>query len=315
MTVYNGVEFLKEQLDSVRLQTHQPDEVLISDDCSSDSTRALIDEYIRAHGLEDSWFLLLNDRNLGYTENFLVTAERATGDILFFCDQDDAWELNKVQIVLEYYSNTPTALSIITAYRVIDQHGRSADTLYTRLRARRMKFLKVSFLEQLRRNYSVGFALTVKRDFYLTLVPVIRRLGLTFDVPVGLFASKQDGYFALGMPLVRRRVHQGNISGPMYSIGSRLRHADRHIEGRAKRVMLWKAVGQELQDCFNAKEQAMFGSALTQLELTLFSLERRNSIPLLKMLVSPHPAIGRFMVAIDLIVIFFASRFATKKGF
>ena len=46
---YNGEQYIREQLDSLRKQTRKPDEVIIADDCSTDHTVELAHEYINAH--------------------------------------------------------------------------------------------------------------------------------------------------------------------------------------------------------------------------------------------------------------------------
>ena len=47
MSTYNGATYLEEQLDSIRLQTRQADEVVISDDCSKDQTVEAVKAYIQ----------------------------------------------------------------------------------------------------------------------------------------------------------------------------------------------------------------------------------------------------------------------------
>lgn len=48
MTTYNSSKYVKEQLDSIFLQTVLPDEIVISDDCSKDDTVNIIKEYVRS---------------------------------------------------------------------------------------------------------------------------------------------------------------------------------------------------------------------------------------------------------------------------
>ena len=56
MTTYNGEKYLLEQLDSLRTQTRTPDEVIICDDGSTDSTNRYIDKYITDHkGIANSF--------------------------------------------------------------------------------------------------------------------------------------------------------------------------------------------------------------------------------------------------------------------
>jgi len=65
MATYNGEEFIKEQLDSIRLQTRAVDEVIMCDDGSSDNTVAVAKQYITEYSLSDSWKVVVKEKNLG----------------------------------------------------------------------------------------------------------------------------------------------------------------------------------------------------------------------------------------------------------
>ena len=62
---YNGEKYIKEQLDSLKTQTRQPDEVLIIDDCSKDNTVKIVEEYIKSNDLK-SWKMIRNGQNKGW---------------------------------------------------------------------------------------------------------------------------------------------------------------------------------------------------------------------------------------------------------
>lgn len=97
MATYNGVRYVEEQLESIRVQTMPVDEVRICDDCSSDRTVEVVQTYIREHGLEGSWSIEVNSRNLGYASNFMKAVGQTTGEYVFFCDQDDIWIEDRVE--------------------------------------------------------------------------------------------------------------------------------------------------------------------------------------------------------------------------
>lgn len=97
LATYNGEKFIVEQLESIRNQTVKVDEVLISDDGSTDGTIALIEDYILNHNLTEKWYITKNIKNKGYARNFFDTAISASNDLIFFCDQDDIWEFDKVE--------------------------------------------------------------------------------------------------------------------------------------------------------------------------------------------------------------------------
>lgn len=86
MTTYNGEKYVCEQLNSIYRQTQPPNEVIICDDCSTDKTAQIINEFIEKHNLTN-WIFSVNQENKGWQRNFLEAMEKATGDILFLCDE------------------------------------------------------------------------------------------------------------------------------------------------------------------------------------------------------------------------------------
>lgn len=88
MTSYNGEPYIVQQLESLKEQTRKPDEVLILDDCSKDSTIAILKEYIRDNALEN-WKVVENNHNVGWRKNFFDGISIAQGELIFTCDQDD----------------------------------------------------------------------------------------------------------------------------------------------------------------------------------------------------------------------------------
>ena len=95
MASYNGEKTILNQLDTLRLQTLQPDEVLIFDDCSTDRTKELVSNYIIRYSLS-GWKLYENEENIGWKRNFFEGIRKSSGDIVFLCDQDDKWYPNKI---------------------------------------------------------------------------------------------------------------------------------------------------------------------------------------------------------------------------
>lgn len=111
LTTYNGEQFVIELLDSIRLQTRKADEVLISDDNSRDNTVSLIRNYIKENQL-NNFKLLVNQKNLGWQENFKKTMLMATGDVIFFADQDDIWHKDKIEKQLEVFEKYDAKLVV-----------------------------------------------------------------------------------------------------------------------------------------------------------------------------------------------------------
>ena len=99
MATYNGSEFIREQLDSIKNQTMHVDEVVICDDRSKDDTVEIVRSFIADNSLQ-GWNIEVNEVNLGYGSNFNKALLKASGDYIFFSDQDDIWEPDKVETMV-----------------------------------------------------------------------------------------------------------------------------------------------------------------------------------------------------------------------
>jgi glycosyltransferase involved in cell wall biosynthesis len=96
MATYNGEKYLDKQLESIVNQTVKPAEIIICDDCSTDKTL----DIIRCYQSKLPIHLELNEVNIGYVKNFEKALSLATGEYISFCDQDDIWEPEKLEILL-----------------------------------------------------------------------------------------------------------------------------------------------------------------------------------------------------------------------
>ena len=103
MTTYNGMKYIIEQLESIRLQSIPPDEVLIFDDCSSDDTPIIVREYISNNRLTN-WHFFINERNLGWKKNFYQGLKRVNGEFIFLSDQDDVWDNMKIEKMVDSFN-------------------------------------------------------------------------------------------------------------------------------------------------------------------------------------------------------------------
>ena len=107
LSSYNGEEYIEEQLQSILDQTLKPDEVLIVDDGSTDSTVTLVRSFISKNQLAGSWMLSVNKENKGWRRNFMDSFHKASGDVIFSCDQDDIWDKEKIKKMVQCFEDNP----------------------------------------------------------------------------------------------------------------------------------------------------------------------------------------------------------------
>ncbi len=103
IATHNGCKYLREQIDSIIPQLDNNDEIVISDDGSTDETLSLLESYhdSRIHIYHFSSPSKLPGFRLA-TLNFENALKHSKGDYIFLADQDDVWMDNKVSISLSY---------------------------------------------------------------------------------------------------------------------------------------------------------------------------------------------------------------------
>ncbi len=95
IATYNGEKYVAEQLRSILVQLQPTDEVIISDDGSSDNTCAIIQAF------QDPRIHLLHNQAHNHKWNFQNALMHAKGDVIFLADQDDVWMDNKYDMALQ----------------------------------------------------------------------------------------------------------------------------------------------------------------------------------------------------------------------
>jgi len=83
IATYNGEKYIKEQLDSIINQLDKNDEIIISDDGSSDNTIKIIESY------KDGRIVLYKNSFKNVVLNFEFAIDKSKGDYIFLSDQDD----------------------------------------------------------------------------------------------------------------------------------------------------------------------------------------------------------------------------------
>lgn len=99
MCTFNGEKFLQEQMDSILSQDYPLLEVIVQDDCSTDTTFSLLEGYAKAH--PHLFKLYRNSQRMGFNRNFRTALLRAKGEFVAVADQDDVWFPEKIRRQVE----------------------------------------------------------------------------------------------------------------------------------------------------------------------------------------------------------------------
>ncbi|MHB8452059.1 MAG: glycosyltransferase [Mycobacteriales bacterium] len=110
LATYNGERFIGEQLASLAAQTQLPAELIVGDDLSEDATLDVVTSF--ATTAPFPVHIQVNALTLGYAENFLQLASRATGSLVAFADQDDVWLPDKLAAVSLPFAQPEVMLTV-----------------------------------------------------------------------------------------------------------------------------------------------------------------------------------------------------------
>lgn len=115
LCTYNGERYLKEQIDSILAQTYKHIEIVIVDDCSSDTTIALLEEYTQKANLR----YVINEKNQGFVKSFERAISLCEGEYILLSDQDDVWDTQKIQTLLDAMENH---VLVYSNAKLVDEH-------------------------------------------------------------------------------------------------------------------------------------------------------------------------------------------------
>jgi glycosyltransferase involved in cell wall biosynthesis len=105
MTSYNGERYIKQQIESILSELEENDELIISDDNSTDETVSIINSFI------DERIILFRNNYRNHVKNFEFTLVKARGEYIFLSDQDDVWLKGKLNVMLSALQSFDTVIS------------------------------------------------------------------------------------------------------------------------------------------------------------------------------------------------------------
>ena len=123
MAVYNGENFLREQIDSILALMSEQDELIISYDKSTDNTWNIIVERSRA---DSRIKVVMNKNKAGVISNFNNCIACCNGEYIFLADQDDIWINNKIDKMVKLLQSRENMLVICNG-DIIDATGKIID--------------------------------------------------------------------------------------------------------------------------------------------------------------------------------------------
>lgn len=212
MAVYEPrMDWLREQLESLEAQTYPNLKLYIRDDCSPTvplgEIKALVKDCIRSFPYE----VLRNEKNLGSNLTFERLTRDAAGEYFAYCDQDDVWLPEKIEVLQGALEKSGALLACSDMY-VIDGEGRQKADSITKIR-RRHRFRSGTGLAEglLISNFVTGCTMLIRAETAKAAVPFCPHM--VHDHYLALYCAAIGEIVSHPAPLIRYRIHGNNQSG------------------------------------------------------------------------------------------------------
>ncbi|POU71506.1 hypothetical protein C3387_03445 [Leclercia sp. LSNIH6] len=209
MATYNGEKYVVEQLDSIINQTIKPNTVIIRDDCSTDNTVKIINDYIKKYTGDVNFEILDSTKNLGYIKNFEALAKAARSEFVFFCDQDDVWINNKAETFLKRAEEKPNVNLLFSDARLVDDKLQNIGFLWENIKFDPTQELTLPRL--FKKSIVTGATMLCRRDFLQSLIPFPENL--PHDLWLSTCSTYEGSIDFCNDQLVKYRQHSNNQIG------------------------------------------------------------------------------------------------------
>ena len=257
LCTFNGMPYIGEQLRSIEAQTRPADELVISDDGSTDGTLEVLQAYP----------VIRNPQRLGTSRNFAQAIAACSGDIIFLADQDDVWAPNKVEVV---------ARALESADCVFTNGTTAGGLLWDHIAFSRAERRSVhrggAFDILLRHNVATGATMAFRSKWREAILPIPE--GMPHDRWIALILSAVGRVDCIDEPLIEYRLHPGQQTG----IGAPA--AGRWIEMASQTgPPEWKRRAAELRVALPRLEALGAADRAFQLHDYIDHMETRASLP------------------------------------
>lgn len=217
LCTYNGARHLAEQFASILGQDRLPDEIVISDDGSTDGTVPLIEELLQRAAERGITVRYLGDGvRRGVTANFALAIASCSSDVIVLSDQDDVWHADRLSRALASFERDPGLLLRHENARLVDERGRALGrTLFDALAVPPGDTRRINdgdgFAAYLRRNIATGATMSFRRELYSLAAPLPDEW--VHDEWLAIVAAALGRVEVTGECLVDYRQHGTNVIG------------------------------------------------------------------------------------------------------
>lgn len=201
MATYNGRHFIEEQLNSIFPQLSEYDELVISDDHSTDGTW----EFLLDLRAQDPRIKLFQNEQQGLIANFANAIQQSSHPIIFLCDQDDVWHPDKIEKTMPYFAEPKTKV-VISDLIIVDNDFEVIVPSY-----QTMRHTHSGFWHNLVKSSYIGAGMAFRSELKTLVLPIPEAVPM-HDMWIGLLADYYHGVVFIPDQLVYYRRHGLNAS-------------------------------------------------------------------------------------------------------
>jgi len=198
IATFNGANYIREQIQSILPQLGEDDEMIVSDDGSTDDTIAIIESF---H--DQRIRLYRNEGRHGFVWNFENALMKSIGDVVFLCDQDDVWKPNKVRVVSERLQQYDL---VVHDAEMIDGKGDSLEKNYYSTTHQ-----KKGFFPNLWKTRWLGCCMAFRREVLEKCLPFPQNVA-AHDYWIGMLGMLKFRYCFMDDILICYRRHGDNTT-------------------------------------------------------------------------------------------------------
>lgn len=212
LCTYNGERFLPSQLESLLRQTQLPNELIVCDDNSTDSTVKILEKFAQKAPFKVQ--IIINKTSLGVVKNFEKAATCCQNEIIFFCDQDDLWMPTKIEKQTKFLTQNPDIQVIFSNLDLVDELlNPLRKTMWeeVRFRKKQQKLWKSGKAVEvlLQGNRVSGCSMAIRKTFLEQVLPFpTQPAGFIHDAYLSLAAAFTNQISFLEESLVFYRQHE-----------------------------------------------------------------------------------------------------------
>lgn len=247
---YNVEKYIEQCINSVILQTEKDIEIILIDDCSSDSTTKIIEEYAKN---DTRINLIINEKNSGPSHSRNKGLQAAKGKFIAFLDSDDWWDEERLEKMLQHVENFNADMICDDQKLINDNEEKHWGTIFKNGKVYLNKPL--NFTASYFINHDLGLKPLIRREFieqnqirfdenlrygedYLLFLNCLMLGANAYLIPEAYYyyRAREGSLVTKNMDLLKQTLNttENMLNNPFYNKDHEVKRA---LENRKKRII------------------------------------------------------------------------------